>query len=89
VRPRRSYPLTLGVRRWTIVMFTMLVGGTWVGMTAYAVTHPRRETVDEKALECDLIEEQGEYYAGELEVCRNRLAYLRVVERAALTPTSR
>jgi hypothetical protein len=62
-------------------MFTMLVGGTWVGMTAYALTHRRLETVDEKTLECDLIEEQGEYLFGELEACRNRLAYLRVMER--------
>jgi hypothetical protein len=69
------------MRRWTIVMLTMLAGGTWVGLTAYSITHRRLETVDEKTLECDLIEEQGEYLAGELEACRNRLAYLRVVER--------
>jgi hypothetical protein len=69
------------MRRWTIVMLTMLAGGTWVGLTAYSITHRPLETVDEKTLECDLIEEQGEYLAGELEACRNRLAYLRVVER--------
>lgn len=74
------------MRKWRFVIITMLISGTWFGLTAYAHAHRPLERADDKNLECDLIEEQGEYLFGELEECRNRLAYLRVVERAAKQP---
>ena len=70
------------MRRWMLVLLTILVGGTSFGLTAYVRLHRPLERADVKNLECDLIDEQGEYYFGELQDCRNRLAYLRVVERA-------
>lgn len=64
-----------------ISILVAIVVSTWYLAAQYAQAHRRQQTADEKSLQCDLIEEQGEDYMGELSDCRNRVAYLRAVER--------
>jgi hypothetical protein len=78
---QRPDPLSHVLRRVVIVFGVAIVAGSWYAVTAYARAHRRQETADERAQQCSLIEDQGEDYYGELADCRNRLAYLRAVER--------
>jgi hypothetical protein len=77
----QSDSLSQLVRRLCITLLILIVGVTWFAAASYARAHHPLESADEKAIQCDLIEEQGEDYFGELADCRNRLAYLRLMER--------
>jgi len=79
--PRRTDPLSHVLRRVVIVLGLAVAAGTWYAMAAYARSQRHQETADERAQLCSLIEDQGEDYYGELADCRNRLAYLRAIER--------
>jgi ABC-type ATPase with predicted acetyltransferase domain len=81
MKAQKFDPLAVALRRMFIVALMAVVGVAWYAVTGYARSHRRVETADEKALQCDLIEDQGEDYYGELSDCRNRVAYLRAVER--------
>jgi hypothetical protein len=78
---QRPDPLSRVLRRLAIVCGLVLGAGAWYAVNAYVRSQRHQETADEKAQQCSLIEEQGEDFYGELAACRNRLAYLRAIER--------
>ena len=76
-----SGALSRGLRRLFITLLVLIVGFTWLAAASYAWSHRAQETADQRAVQCGMIEEDGEEYIGELADCRNRLAYLRLIER--------
>lgn len=81
VRKRRRDPLSLEMRRWFLIFLVFFAGWSWFAMTAFTRAQKPPVTADKKTLECDLIEDQGEYWMGELSECRNTLASIRLRER--------
>jgi hypothetical protein len=77
----RTDPLSVALRRILIVLLGAIVVGTWYAVAEYTRSQRDRESADEKAAECNEIEERGEDYFGELSDCRHRVAWLRLQER--------
>jgi hypothetical protein len=77
----RSDPLSVALRRILILLLCAIVAVTWFAVAEYARSQRDRESADEKAAECNEIEEKGEDYFGELSDCRHRVAWLRLQER--------
>ena len=73
--------LSIALRRVIITLLWGIVLGTWYAALEYARMQRPQVTADEKSLECDMIEEMGEEYDGELSDCRHRVAFMRLEER--------